>query len=236
MITFAFLHGAGETSDAWKQVQALLTAPSVAVDLLGRGAHPSDLSQITLDHTGDQAARDIAETTAGDVILVAHSISGALTPHIAAQLGARVKRVVHLAAVCATPGEMPLAVASSSYVEALLTDDSALRTELSGTSFAPADAVLPSGLRPLADKVMVARLDSVNLGCVAATFDWKESGLPRTFIQTSRDRIYSQKGQRRVAEAFGADDVIEIDTGHNPARSAPEELAALLDGLVRLHD
>jgi len=232
MSTIVLIHGAGESGAAWRRVRDALVTPSVAIDLLGRGSNPSDLSQITLERVGARAAEDIESTTTGPVILMAHSISGALTPGLVSQLGGRVQGVVHLAAVCAPPGVLPLSTVSQDFVDQLLPTASALRSELRGHSFSTTDDVLPDGLLPLSESGTLARLDSIVLGCVVSTFDWRRSELPRTYVRTTRDRIYSQDGQRRLADAFDAQEVIELVSGHNPQHTMPEELASLLDDLA----
>ena len=204
----------------------------MAFDLLGRGSNPSDLSQLTLESVVERLASDIESTTSGPLLLVAHSISGALTPGLSTVLEGRVHGVVHVAAVCAPPGDLPLAVVSQLFVDQLLPGAHALRTALRGMSFSPGEEGLPEGLRPLTEASTLARLDSVTLGCVASTFDWKQSALQRTYVRTTRDRLYSQDGQRRLAEAFSAHELIELDSGHNPQHAAPKELASLLDDLA----
>jgi pimeloyl-ACP methyl ester carboxylesterase len=233
MPTIVLIHGAGETGAAWRRVQDALVTSSVTVDLLGRGSNPSDLSQNTLESVGARAAEDIESMTKGPVILFAHSISGAITPGLVSRLGERVQGVVHLAAVCAPPGVLPLSTVSQDFVDQLLPTASALRQELQGRSFSPSDDVLPEGLRPLRESGTLARLDSVALGCVVSTFDWKRSDLPRTYVRTTRDRLYSQAGQRRLAEAFDAHESIELESGHNPQHTMPELLASLLDNLAK---
>jgi pimeloyl-ACP methyl ester carboxylesterase len=232
MPTIVLIHGAGETGAAWRRVQDALVTPSVAIDLLGRGSNPSDLSLNTLERVGARAAEDIESTTIGPVILVAHSISGAVTPGLASQLGARVQSVVHLAAVCAPPDVLPLSTVSQDFVDQLLPTADVLRSKLRGHSFSTTDDVLPEGLLPLSESGTLARLDSIALGCVGSTFDWKQSDLPRTYVRTTRDRLYSQDGQRRLAEAFDAHEVIELDSGHNPQHTMPDTLASVLDDLV----
>ncbi len=232
MPTIVLIHGAGETGAAWHRVQDALATPSAAIDLLGRGSNPSDLSLNTLERVGARAALDIESMTTGPVILVAHSIGGAITPGLVSRLGARVHGVVHVAAVCAPPDALPLSTVSQDFVDQLLPTASALRSELRGHSFSTTDDVLPEGLRPLNESGTLARLDSIALGCVVSSFEWRRSDLPRTYVRTTRDRLYSQDGQRRLAEAFDAHQVIELDSGHNPQHTKPSELAVLLDDLA----
>ena len=114
MVTIVLVHGAGDTAAVWNEVQRDLPGPSLALDLPGRGGNPSDLSRVSVGLAVRRAVADIVELTSGPVVLVAHSIGGAVSPGILALLGERVAHLVHIAAVAAAEGEPPLAVASAS--------------------------------------------------------------------------------------------------------------------------
>jgi pimeloyl-ACP methyl ester carboxylesterase len=222
------VHGAGDTATVWKEVQRDLSGPSHAIDLPGRGRHPFDLSRVTVELGVQQAVSDIEELRTGPIVLVAHSIGGALSPGILADLGDRVVHLVHIAAVAAANGERPLAVASQEFVDALLADADAQRSALSGASFVDGATALPAGLRPTEDHLAVMRIDSLNFGCSPTSWAGVDPNVPRTFIHPLRDRYYAAGAQMRMAAAMQADEVIPLDVGHNVARSSPRALGAVL--------
>jgi pimeloyl-ACP methyl ester carboxylesterase len=222
------VHGAGDTATVWKEVQRDLSGPSHAIDLPGRGRHPFDLSRVTVELGVQQAVSDIEELSTGPIVLVAHSIGGALSPGILADLGDRVVHLVHIAAVAAANGERPLAVASQEFVDALLADADAQRSALSGASFVDGATALPAGLRPTEDHLAVMRIDSLNFGCSPTSWAGVDPNVPRTFIHPLRDRYYAAGAQMRMAAAMQADEVIPLDVGHNVARSSPRALGAVL--------
>jgi pimeloyl-ACP methyl ester carboxylesterase len=236
MTTFALVHGAGETAATWRDVQAALSIPSVAVDLLGRGSHPADLATLTLEKAVDCAARDFEASTSGDLIVVAHSIGGALSPGLIARLGTRVVHLVHVVAVAAPEGDVPLEVVSDQFVDLLTKDAIALRAAVSGSSFASSvDERLPDGLAPMTDRPTLSRVDSTAFGLVPTTWRGVRASLPRTYVQTMRDGLYPQDAQVRLAAALRATAVLELDSGHNPSFSAPEALASLLNSIALAH-
>jgi pimeloyl-ACP methyl ester carboxylesterase len=222
------VHGAGDTATVWKEVQRDLSGPSHAIDLPGRGRHPFDLSRVTVELGVQQVVSDIEELSTGPIVLVAHSIGGALSPGILADLGDRVVHLVHIAAVAAANGERPLAVASQEFVDALLADADAQRSALSGASFVDGATALPAGLRPTEDHLAVMRIDSLNFGCSPTSWAGVDPNVPRTFIHPLRDRYYAAGAQMRMAAAMQADEVIPLDVGHNVARSSPRALGAVL--------
>lgn len=230
--TVILVHGAGDTAQVWRGVQERLKAPSLALDIPGRDQHPADLTSVTLDLAVHQAVQDINEQVAGPVILVAHSIGGALSPGVIRQLGPRVVHLVHIAAVAAPDGGLPLAVASPEFASKMLSAADNLRQELRGTTYAGPDDHLPPGLRRLTDGLALTRINSLNLGCVPTSWAGVDRDLPRTFIRPLNDRLYPPLAQRRLAAAMGAHDVRTVPARHNVARSAPEQLTALLNDLI----
>lgn len=226
------VHGAGDTARVWRGVRDHLTVPSLALDIPGRGRHPADLTAITVDLAVHQAVQDITELGSGPVLLVAHSMGGALSPGILRQLGSQVVHLIHIAAVAAPDGALPLATASLEFADKMLTTADSLRRELRGTTHARPGESLPAGLRPLTDKLALTRIDSLNLGCVPTSWVGVDRDLPRTFIQPIHDRLYPAPAQRRLAAAMGAHDVRLVNADHNVARSAPGLLAALLNEIA----
>ncbi len=228
MVTMVFVHGAGDTAAVRNEVQLALPVLSLALDLPGRGQNPSDLSRVTVDLAVRRAVTDIVELTSGPIVLVAHSMGGAVSPGILAQLGKRIVHPVHIAAVAAAEGEMPLAVASLEFVDHLLAEADALRKELRGTTWADDASALPAGLRATGDRGALARIDSLNLGCTPTSWEGVAPELPCTYIQPLRGRLYLPDAQQRLAAAMHAHEIVPLDVGHNVARSAPQQLAAIL--------
>ena len=105
-------------------------------------------------------------------------MGGALSPGILAQLGDRIVHLVHIAAVAADEGELPLATASLEFVAQLLADADGLRTALHGATLADGTGPLPFGLRSTDDRGALARIDSLNLGCVPTSWAGAPAAIP----------------------------------------------------------
>jgi pimeloyl-ACP methyl ester carboxylesterase len=227
-----FVHGAGDTAAVWRNVQRQLEFRSLAIDLLGRGRNPFDLSRVTLELAVGQAIADIERWASGPIVVVSHSIGGALSPGIIRHLGPRAAHLVHIAAVAGEEGTLPLALASQEFAQVVTAAEVDLRTELCRATYADPGSPIPAGLRGTTDHLAVARIDALNLGCVPTSWAGVDPLLPRTFIRPLGDRIYAPDAQERLARAMRANDVITLDTGHNAARSAPEQLAGVVNQLV----
>lgn len=95
--TIVLLHGAGTGPWIWDRVQLALSAPAVALELAARrpGATPDAVAEAIvteLDRRGIES-----------VILVLHSLAGVLASGFRARLGARLQRIVYVAAVVPPP-------------------------------------------------------------------------------------------------------------------------------------
>jgi hypothetical protein len=88
----------------------------------------------------------------------------------------------------------------------------------------------------LDDERTVGSIESLNLMYQTVRWDGVSPALPRTFVRCLRDPIQSRSLQAQLIDASGAAEVIDLDCGHTPALSAPDELAAWLDVIADRHD
>lgn len=216
----------------WQSVEEALTLSALALDLLGRGSHPADLNRITLDLAVHQAVQDIEAETEGPIILVAHSIGGALPPGIIAALTPKVERLIYICAVAA-PDRGPAAccriggVRRASLVQRGRAPQIPATHELRRARRAP-DAGSAPGARPLQRDPR--RLAQLRL--CAELLGGGESAAPEDSPAPDPRPPLSPDAQRWLVLALGAEEAIEIDVGQNVACSAPIELARLLDALA----
>ena len=231
-IYVVLVHGAGDSARVWDDVRHEIRFPTLAIDLPGRGSHPGDLTNYTFDQAASQACQDIDITARNrPVALVAHSIGGSLSPVLAAHLGRRLTHLVHIAAVAAPPGELPLATASPTFAENLIRNAHEIRSQVSGKTYVADGDPTPEGLAPTSDRLALTRLDSLTLGCVP-TKGLTTGAYRRTFIRPTRDRLYPPDAQDRLAAAMNADQTIGIEAGHNTALNAGALLAASLNDIL----
>ncbi len=223
----------------WDPVVAALAAHdhrALAPDLLGRGARPFDLTRVTLPATADAAADDVAAADPGPVVLVGHSAGGMVVPFLAARLLARsiaVRRLVFVAGlVAADGGRVVDAVAELGPRRAEVGQLDARRRELLDAHRGHVLGPGVDGLLPLPDPGAAQGLESLNLMFQSISWEGVPADLPRTFVRCLRDRIQSRALQAALAAAAGAQEVVDLDCGHAPARGCPVELAALLGGLA----
>ena len=76
-------------------------APSVALDLPGRGSSPADLSTVTVADFVASVVADLVDHDRTDVTLVGHSMAGLTLPGVAEAVPGRIRRLVFVS--CAVP-------------------------------------------------------------------------------------------------------------------------------------
>lgn len=219
-MTLVLIHGAGHTAAVWKPTQRELASRSVAVDLPGRASKPADITTVSVDAAAEAIAGEVASEVKGDVVLVGHSVAGTVLPSIAARLGHRVARLVFVAGITAPAGRSP--------VELFLPDDlDRVARHLDELR------ALHRG-RTLEDLEIreASAIDSLNFSSQPMQWAGIPAELPRTFVRCLRDPIQPRDLQQRFIAASGADEVIDIDSGHTPAIDTPKQLAAILDDIA----
>ena len=232
--TLVLIHGAGDTARVWESTQVFLTAPSVAVDVLGRSTRPFDLTQVTIELAAMQVAADVRSATLGPVIVVAHSASGVIGPRVVATLGAQACHLVLVAGVTAPEGEVAADTVHPERREAFLEARPRMLREHAGSSYARGDALaqLPGHLRAIDDPRTVRAIESLNLMFQPVSWAGVSRDLPRTFVRPLGDQLQTPEMQARLITAARCSEIIDIDADHTPARSAPRALATMLDEIA----
>ena len=232
--TLVLIHGTGDTSRGWRRVQDALVHPSVAIDLPGRRERPFDLSRVNPVDAAAVAAQDVAARGDGPVVLVAHSGGGIIAPRVAGALGDRVRHMVFVAALIAPHGGMAIDVLFPGRHDEVAKRRPALLRKYENHTFVQddEDLVFVDGLVPLRDAVQAQSVESMIMLFHPVSWAGVRADMPRTFVRPLRDRQQPPDVQQRLIDACGASEVIDIDSGHTPARDAPGELARILDEIA----
>jgi pimeloyl-ACP methyl ester carboxylesterase len=229
------VHGACSHSGCWTPTVAALAAraPSVqvlATDLPGRGRATVPLAGVTLRGCVDEVVRQIEEAGLGDVVLVGHSLAGAILPGVATRLGSgRVHHLVFL--TCAVPPEGGSVVDVLRGPLRVIAALAARRRSPTRLATFVALAAFANGMNREQRRVVAESL------CPEAGWLIGESvsrqgfspTIPRTWVLTRRDRGLTPAQQRRSIDNLGGvDDVVELDAPHDAMVSHPDELAGIL--------
>lgn len=229
------VHGGMHARDCWDLTIAELhrlapRQPVFAVDLPGRCSRPADLSTVTLRDWVQSVVDDIDDANLQEVILVGHSLAGAIVPAVGARLGpVRLRGRVFVAAF--VPQQSMSVVGSVGGPIGWYARWGARRGRPASMPKLFARLLLCNGMTAEQRRFTLQRLypesarvivEPVEHGC--------QDGLPpAVWIRTTRDRLLPTRLQRRSQRALGARcSEISIDAGHEVMISRPGELAALL--------
>jgi pimeloyl-ACP methyl ester carboxylesterase len=240
MATFVLVHGAWHGGWCWRRVVDALQAQGhrvFAPTLTGVGERVHLMSSlITLEtHIADVANLIEAEELQ-DVVLGVHSYAGMIGTAIADRMPHRLKHLVYVDAVVPRPGESW----SSTHASAVREQRVAAAERSPDYSFPPPD---PSVFGLAAeDHAWVRRRQTPHPGHTYQAplqFDAaRVAGVPRTFLDCVKPKLGTIDSIRpRVRDANfwdgawvggGGMRIVEMQTGHDPMVSAPEELSRLL--------
>jgi pimeloyl-ACP methyl ester carboxylesterase len=240
MATFVLVHGAWHGGWCWRRVVDALQAQghrAFAPTLTGVGERVHLMSSlITLEtHIADVANLIEAEELQ-DVVLAVHSYAGMIGTAVADRMPRRLKHLVYVDAVVPRPGESW----SSTHASAVREQRLAAAQQSPDYSFPPPD---PSVFGLAAeDHAWVRRRQTPHPGHTYQAplqFDaGRVASVPRTFIDCVKPKLGTIDSIRpRVRDANfwdgawqggGGIRIVEMQTGHDPMVSAPQELGRLL--------
>jgi pimeloyl-ACP methyl ester carboxylesterase len=222
MATFVLVHGAHHGGWCWYKVAARLEAGGHRVhapDLPGHGRKAA-MTGTMRNYIDDVTA--ILDAAAEPVVLVGHSMGGAVITGVGEERPENIARIVYLTAFMAQSGaSMAGALSASAGPDGIIPVRDA--SEVLYHDCPAEDAMLARlCLTPQAAETLVAPIH------------WtaqRWGSIPRTYISCARDRVFAVSEQRKRATIHPGSEWIELDAGHSPFFSMPEALA---DTFVRL--
>ncbi|MFE6171588.1 alpha/beta fold hydrolase [Streptomyces sp. NPDC056464] len=229
MTNFVLVAGSWLGAWAWDEVAAALRAA-------GHGVHPLTLSGLAEKQGGPAPGQrthvqdivdDVERLDLRDVVLVGHSYAGVPVGQAAVRIGDRLRRVVLVDANVAVDGESFLSGWPSDEVRAAITANDGFWPPLTADEFAG------QGLTT----EQIARIVDGSTPHPGATLTEPAamprplSELPGTYIKCLLD---GEEPWGAAAELLKSDrwELVNMDTGHWPMFSRPEDLASILHATV----
>lgn len=234
MSHYILVHGAWEESRAWEDVSPLLEAQGhsvTAIDLPGHGANMQPIASMTMNNyinTVIEAIQRLNEP----VVLVGHSMTGAVISQVAERIPSNVERLVYVAAFLLADGGTVLEAMQSDNGEFLpnivFSEDQSYATlpekTLRSAGFHDVDESVIQRFLPL----VVEKQSTEPFMAKVAVTEQNFGSVPKTYIRTTIDKVTTPVLQDRMISNWDVEVVHNLESGHFPAFSVPEKLVDLL--------
>lgn len=237
MLPVVLVHGGGLDGRCWDPTRALMSAPSLAVDLPGRGAHPADLRTVTFADCAESVRNDIDAAGFDDVVLAGHSLAGCSMPSMIGLLGDRVRHAVFVACTVPATGKSAFDTLDPEVQAMARAGTEAMRDAAAPRAMDGelARLVLGNDLTEEQLAFCVDRLvpEAPNLSDSPVDLAPLRPDLPSTWVCTLQDMIVAADKQRAFAVNVGPRcEVIDLDAGHMCMVGQPARTAEILDGIA----
>ena len=232
------VHGFGHGAWCWQYLMPYLDGPALAVDLPGRAGRPAPAEPTFRDYA-DAVIQDIEAADFDEVILVGHSLAGAMLPLVAHRLHRKTWHMIFIAAPVLMPGEDAFSIfafprqqiaraftraATRGQPQPRKLPDQLARRQLCNDMNAQQTAFLLSNLVPEHLAITLERA-SVTVADLPDT--------PASYVRPLRDATLKPSIQATLAARLGRNvHAIDVDAGHDVMITRPVQLAEIINGIA----
>jgi pimeloyl-ACP methyl ester carboxylesterase len=232
MKNYLLVHGAWGAAWEFDKVSELLSNEGnnvIAIDLPGHGENKAKIADVTMN-AYIQTVADVINELNENVILVGHSLAGAIISQVAEIMPEKIDRLIYIAAMLLKDGDSALGVMQNDAEGQLLPNtffsedgsyatisEETIRTVLLNdvNDDAYLDSIIPNFLFKQATEPFMAkaRLSEERFGSVE-----------KHYIKASIDKVISPAAQEKMLSNWQVDKVFNLKSGHFPLTSIPEKL------------
>ncbi len=236
MKNYILVHGAWGGAWEFADVVNLLSADGskvTALDLPGHGENKRALADVSMAAYVSTVV-DAVNEQEGKVILVGHSLAGAVIAQVAEDISEKIDRLIFVAAILPASGETPLGLMQSDDRGQLLPNVIFSADQSYGT--VTEETVRTVLLNDIKDEAHLDRLvphflfkQSTEPFMAAAKLTDDNFGSVRKFyIRAGVDKVLTPALQDRMLESWKVDKVFTLESGHFPLNSIPVDLVKVI--------
>lgn len=239
--TVVLVHGSWQGPFVWASVRSNLQQQGysvVTVELPAHGDDQTPVASLTLTSYRDKVLAAINAQPTAQVILVGHSLGGAIISEVAEAAPTKIAKLVYIAGFLPTNQQSVFDLAQQD-TQALLGPATSFSADGLLAKVAPAQLLnifcqdgspavqqqLQANYRdepvaPLAEKLT---LSAANFGRV-----------PKYYVRTQQDHAISPSLQDLMLKATPVQKEYSLNSGHTPQLSKPDELSGILTSIAQL--
>jgi pimeloyl-ACP methyl ester carboxylesterase len=236
--SFVIVHGAWQGAWAWSDEAAALRAKGAMVAVVELPGHGDDDTPVPEDTLDAYVAKTVAAIDASptNVVLIGHSLAGAVITSVAEARASRIERLVYLAAYVPQDGQKILDLANSdaaSHIGPVLVID-----QQDGVASIPKDKlgdIFCADCSPAALSSLVAHYrDEPLQPFVTAVHSTPENWgrVSKYYVFTQEDHAVSYDLQQKMTADIAWAGTAALDTSHSPFLSAPDALTSALTDIA----
>ncbi|PHS69272.1 MAG: hypothetical protein COB23_06530 [Methylophaga sp.] len=232
MKNYVLVHGAWGNAREFDDVVKLLSSEEnsvTTIDLPGHGESHEPIEEVTMD-AYVQRVIDTINQINGKVILVGHSLAGAVISQAAELIPEDIEQLIYVAAMLPKTGDSPLSLMQSDTQGELL-PNIIFSEDQSYATLSDKD-VSNLFLHDIDDKKKIAKLiptfamkqATQPFMAVAELSEEKFGSVPKYYIKARLDKVLTLSLQQQMISNWKVEQVVTLESGHFPLNSMPERL------------
>lgn len=232
MNNYLLVHGAWGAAAEFDEVTKLLSADGsrvTAIDLLGHGKNKAAIADVTMQ-AYVQSVIDAIITTDEKVILVGHSLAGAIISQVAEAIPEKIERLIYVAAMLPKTGDTPLGLMESDEKGELL--PRIVFSEDQSYATITEDDIREVLLHDVKEEALIKKSIPIFLMnqatqpfmASAQLSEEKFGSVPKYYIRAAIDKVLSPSLQDEMLTNWKVEQTTTLESGHFPLTSIPERL------------